>query len=242
MPRIGFITALPAEAGSLHRRRPGFDGLAELPGGHLLTVSGTGPDHARRAAARLLDHGVSALVSWGCAAALDARLKPGDLALPERILGTDGRAHATHAEWRGRVIAALPSDLPTVAGALAESPEIVADGAAKQALYAVTKALAVDMESAAIARVAEARGLPFLAVRAIADSASMALPRAVSLALTPRGDVRFAILLTQVLSQPGQILELLSLGRAFGAAMASLRLARSRMGHDFCLPKPYVGA
>lgn len=236
MNRVGFIAALPAESRSLYRRGLGFDGVAALPGGHCLTVSGTGPENARRAALRLLDEGVVALVSWGCAAALAPSLKPGDLAVPERILGTDGRVHTVDAEWRGRFVSALTPTISPVAGTLAESPEIVPDPAAKKALHSATGAEAVDMESAAIARVAEARGLPFLAVRAIADSASMRLPHAVMIALTPRGDVRLAILLSQLLRHPGQLGELLGLGRAFGMSMAGLRLARSLAGESFCLP------
>lgn len=65
---VGFVTALPAEARTLVRQRVRFDELVELPGGHRLIVSGAGPTHAENAAARLLEHKVDALISWGCAA------------------------------------------------------------------------------------------------------------------------------------------------------------------------------
>jgi adenosylhomocysteine nucleosidase len=238
---LGFITALPPEAGSLSRRRPGFGDLVALPGGHCLAVSGAGPFHAHQAALRLIGQGVAALVSWGCAAALDPRLNPGDLVLPERILGIDGSAYAVDAEWRDRLIRMLSPAVPTMAGALTESAHIVPGGAEKQALHAATGAIAVDMESAAIARLAHAHGLPFLAVRAVADTAAMKLPDAVIIALNPRGDVRLRKLLGYSVRHPAQFIELARLGRAFGAAMATLRHARSLTGNDCCFLPPPAG-
>ncbi len=241
MKSIGFIVALPAEAGSLGRRRIGFNDLVELPEGHWLTVSGTGRDHAFKAAARLVELGVAALVSWGCAAALDPRLRPGALVLPKSILGAAGGEHAIDTEWRGRLARALSQTLPIHAGALIESEWIIPSGVEKQALFAGTGAVAADMESAAVARAAHSRGLPFLAVRTIADSAAMRLPDAVTAALSPRGDIVLAKLLSHSLRHPAQFIELARLSRAFGAATATLRRVRNLSGADCCFTPPPVG-
>jgi adenosylhomocysteine nucleosidase len=241
MQPLGFVIALPAEARSLMRRRAGFGDLVQLPEGHWLAVSGAGPEHARQAVSRLLERKVAALVSWGCAAALAPRLRPGELVVPERLLGADGIEHAVDAEWRRRFTRALSPALPTIAGTLLESPRIVAGRVEKQALYAATGGVAVDMESAAVVRAAAARGLPFLAVRAIADPAAMALPEAVAIALNPRGDVRLGALLRHLLGHPAQIAELTRLGRAFGSAVATLHRARSLSGPDCCFAPPSDG-
>lgn len=232
MQPIGFIVALPAEAGSLIRQRLDFDSLVRLPGGHGLAVSGAGPDAARHAAARLLEQGVAALVSWGCAAALAPGLRSGALVLPTRILGADGAELAVDAAWRQRLIQALVPALPVAGGTLLESPRIVADPAEKHALHAQTGALAVDMESAAVARVAAETGLPCLVVRAIADTAAMPLPQAVARALNPRGDVRLGVLLRHLAAHPAQVPELIRLGRAFAAATHTLRRVRELAGSD----------
>src|SRR5207248_173173 len=52
---------------------------------------------------------------------------------------------------------------------------LVADPAEKQRLVEQTGADAVDMESAAVAEVCAARGVPFLAVRAVSDTVDTAL-------------------------------------------------------------------
>ena len=194
------------------------------------------------AAARLLERETAGLVSWGCAAALAPHLEPGDLVLPQAVLGADGRRQAITAEWRDRLVRALSPALPVHSGTLLESARILPDRPAKQVLYARTGALAADMESAAIAHVAQSRGLPFLAVRAIADSAAMRLPEAVTAALGPRGDIAWAKLLGHCLRQPIQIIELARLGRAFGAAMATLRRVRALSGADCGFTSPCAGA
>jgi adenosylhomocysteine nucleosidase len=239
---VGFIVALPSEAGSLGARPPGFGGLVDLPEGHWLAVSGAGPDYAFEAACRLLERGVAGLVSWGCAAALAPHLKPGHLILPEFVLGAEGSRQVSHADWRSRLARALSPTLPVHTGTLIESVRIIPGCAEKQALYARTEAVATDMESAAVARVAHSRGLPFLAVRAIADSAAMRLPAAVTAALSPRGDIALTKLLGHSLRHPGQFIELARLGRAFGAAMATLRRVRKLSGADCGFTPPFTGA
>jgi adenosylhomocysteine nucleosidase len=52
---------------------------------------------------------------------------------------------------------------------------LVSDPAEKQSLHVETGADVADMESAAVAEVCAARGIPFLAVRAVSDTADMAL-------------------------------------------------------------------
>ena len=233
VPPIGIVVALPAEARTVVRQRLEFESLHKLPGGHWLTVSGAGPENAHGAASRLLDHNVEGLMSWGCAAAIAHHLLPGQLVLPEVVLDEEGHAHAADSAWLRRLSASLPSGLLSHGGHLMESARVVGTRAAKASLHTSTGAIAVDMESGAIARIARARCVPFLAVRAIADSAAMDVPRAVSRALNPRGDVRTAVLLAQLALHPLQIGELIALGRAFGAALRTLYQVRRAAGSDF---------
>jgi len=204
-------------------------------------VSGAGPHNARIAAFRLIERKIGALVSWGCAAALDHSLNAGDLVLPERIVTPDGTGHAVSPGWRERAHHALKPTLRITSGPLWGSPEIVASSAEKQMLHSANGAVAVDMESAAVASVAEARGLPFLAVRAIADPACMSLPRSVTVAVDERGDVNLPKLLRHALSHPAEFVALARLGKAFNAAANTLRRTVHLLGSDFLLPPPAAG-
>lgn len=235
MKSIGFVIALPAEARTLARRRAGFGELLELAGGHRLIVSGAGPNHAHSAASRLLEHKVDALVSWGCAAALDPTLNPGDLVLPDHILAPDGFEHTVCFEWHERVRRALAPVLRITTGPLLGSSKIIAGSAEKQELHLDRGAIAVDMESASVASVAKARGLPFLAVRAIADPARMSLPDSVTIAMDERGDVKLPKLLRHALAHPADFIALARLGKAFYAATDTLRRTALILGTDLSL-------
>ena len=56
-------------------------------------------------------------------------------------------------------------------GAIATGDQVVFSDERKQWMHGAWGALAVEMESAAVAQVAQANGIPWLAVRAISDSA-----------------------------------------------------------------------
>ena len=101
---------------------------------------------------------------------------------------------------------------------------IIAGQAEKRRLGRETGAAIADMESAAVAAVAEAAGLPFAVLRAICDPAGRALPPAALVALDGSGRLAPARIAWSVLTLPGQIPTLLAL--AGEAAMARTALRR----------------
>lgn len=237
MQSIGILVALPDEGRTLIRRRLSFESLTALPQGHWLAVSGAGPKAAERHAQYLLKQGISGLISWGCAAALKNDLAPGTLLLPERVRSAPGLDHAVDAEWHAEVKSALKRHHTPWTETLVESSVVVASAHDKRSLHQTSGACAVDMESAAVARVAETKGIPFLVIRSVADPAQLDFPPAILDALNPRGDVRMRALLTGLLRKPGAIPELMALGRHFNAAMKTLHATRSLLGDDFRYPK-----
>ena len=238
MPSIGIVVALPAEARSIVRQRLGFESLHKLPSGHWLTVSGAGPDAADAAVNRLIEREVTALMSWGCAAAISEHLAPGHLVLAENIIGVDDQLYSTDTAWRQRLVANLPPQLKPQSGAIRESRHVVITRTEKASLHRQTGAVAVDMESGAIARRARAHSLPFLAVRAIADPAVMDFPSAVTHSMNPRGDVRIIELLNHIARRPREIPDLIRLVQAFGAAVRTLQQAHQHAGPDFSFSPP----
>jgi len=96
-------------------------------------------------------------------------------------------------------------------------------------------AVAVDMESAAVAAVAQERALPFLAVRAIADPADMALPSAVMRAADAHGRINRPVLLAHTLLHFGQVGAMLRLASHFRAALRTLTGTAHQMGDGLLL-------
>lgn len=223
MTKVGIVVAMAVECTSLTRQQLREGDCLPLDENSLLALSGAGPKAADRAASQLLGHGADVLISWGCAAALDSRLKPGDLFLPERIIGADSAVLTTAADWRNRLIQRLAGHVDVFEGALAESQGIVATPLEKHAIHAATTARALDMESAAVARLALRFDKPFLAVRSIADPSHVTVPPSVLAAFDANGKLDVPKMLARALFRPTDFIGIVRLGRHFGAAMKSLR-------------------
>jgi adenosylhomocysteine nucleosidase len=220
---LGVVAALTAESRPLGavRRGPQRDAPAALADGTLLMVSGVGCAAAARGARRLVDAGARALLSWGVAGGLDPALRAGALFLPGEVVLSDGAVYATTHEWRLALATAAASCHPVTGGRLLSLSEVLGSVADKAIAFRRTGAAAVDMESGAIAEVARAAQLPFLVVRAIADTAGDALPRTV-VAIAGSGAVRIPRLLAALARAPGDLPALLRLARSFRAASRSL--------------------
>jgi hopanoid-associated phosphorylase len=209
---IGVVTGLRAEARCLG----GLDLAVACSGGR--------PARARAEAERLVAEGAAGLVSFGLAGGLSPALASGDLVLAGAVVVPGGGRLATDPVWRSRLSAliATASAAPRQA-AVAGSDRLLATIVAKRALFEATGALAVDMESHAVAEAAQREGLPFVVLRAIADRADETLPRAAGVALGPGGEIRPLLVARALLRRPGELPALLRLGRQSRAALAVLR-------------------
>src|SRR5690606_5015038 len=147
-------------------------------------------DETRLAA--LLEKAISentrGIISFGICGGLRPDLKPGTC-----IVGTavvfDGSPQVTDAAWTKQIAARLPQ---VELGAVAGSRAVIADPSEKRALWESTGAIAADMESHVVARIAEKHSLPFAILRAVADPAHQRIPPAAIRGMKPDGsaDVR----------------------------------------------------
>lgn len=180
-----------------------------------------GGDHERTAA--LLDRVASrakCLVSFGVAGALAPGLRAGDVILSGDVIGEDDRWSPTD-DFHERILD-LAWQIGAFAGPVLGARAILATEDAKRAAWRETGALAVDMESAAVASAAEAAGIPFLVLRAIADPAMRELPPAALIPLAEDGTPALAQVLAEVLRRPRQIPALLALARETRQALLAL--------------------
>jgi adenosylhomocysteine nucleosidase len=218
----GIVAALAREAQALGpalERHAGYDVLA---GGTLRAVSGMGCGPAGIAARRLVEAGATALISWGVAGALDPSLRAGAICLPREIVAPDGMRFATAPAWHRTLAASIASYQPVASGALLTRARPLAGIAEKAAARSETGAIAVDMESSAVAEVAAATHVPFMAVRVIVDTAREAIPAAVT-AAAESGEVRIAQLLAALARSPRDLAAVVRLARGYRAAARSLR-------------------
>jgi adenosylhomocysteine nucleosidase len=224
---VGVVAALASEARALGASMPrGGDPplseLALLGEGSLLATSGIGRVAAAAAAQALVDAGVSALMTFGMAGGLDPALKPGSVVIPCELFSTDGARYAACRAWREQVAAAVSPLCAVTEGNLLTSSRAIETPADKAAAFRNTGAVAVDMESAAVAEIAAQHSFPFIAVRVIVDTAADMLPRAVVEA-SRAGHLQFARLIGGLVLAPREIPSLLRLAQRYRIAMRSLR-------------------
>jgi adenosylhomocysteine nucleosidase len=218
---VGIVAALAAEARTLGPTKSAFAQPTALPDGTLLAVSGIGCAAATRAAQSLVEAGVAALASWGMAGGLDPALRAGSIFLPSEVISADGACLPTARHWRERLATALVARQPLEHGKLLSSSHAVAAVAEKAAIFRATGASAVDMESLAIAQIAAAGKLPFIAVRVIVDTAHDALPRAV-VAAGRSGQVQMWRLMGALALAPAEFPAVIRLAQQYRRARRSL--------------------
>ncbi len=216
----------PASGGARNGRE--HAPLHRLSDGSLVAISGIGAAAAAQAAESLVAAGVTALLSWGVAGALDPKFAAGDLLLPRQVIAPDGAGILTTPAWRERLATSLPAGLVPSSATLLTNPTALATVADKAMAWRTTGAGAVDMETLAIGRIAIARELPFIAVRVIVDTATDHLPQAVMTA-SRDGQVRIGLLLRGLLRAPTEIGGLLRLARRYRSAKRTLA-AVARVG------------
>jgi adenosylhomocysteine nucleosidase len=197
----------------------------------LVEVSGIGRRRAEDASRRLLDRGAAALVSWGMAGGLQSNLCAGTVILPDSVVEADGSRIRTDLEWRDRLLVRIDGRVASSTAPLAQAAMAVVSPEQKLEIRLRTGAGAVDMESAAVAEVATSAGIPWIAVRVVADTADVRLPEAALQVYDEEGRLKRGVLL-RLVARPWTWSGLVALGRAGVAAGRSMRRVWTLAGPD----------
>ena len=222
-----------SEARSLTMVPIGVDGLVRLSETTLLKVAGIGAKRAFAASELLIAEGAAALLSWGSGGALHPKLSPGNLILPRSVIVSQKNVFPTDADWHNRLVARLKNHLEIHSEPLAQSPSVLTSPMEKFNFLNQNDAIAVDMESGSVAEIASRANLPFMAIRAIADTADMAIPVSALNAIDEHGGLRPMRLLSTLARKPSDLIPLARLSRSFRAARSTLETVARLAGNDF---------
>lgn len=198
---VALVCAVPAEERML-RRFAGAD--------VRIVVTGMGAGAAERRAGEAIHHGATAAISVGFCGALDLSLERGDVVVPE-----DVRDHATGDTWICDAV--LGRGAGDRHGTLVTTHAVVSDPDARARL----DALAVDMESAGIARACARAGIPFAVIRAVTDRADERLPDLTGV-VDAAGSVRPTKALVHLATRPSDLPAWVRLARGARAARKGL--------------------
>jgi len=186
-------------------RRIEIDGVTGFMGRHAgrayrLVLTGIGPEAAAAAARAVLHQEATALaISAGFAGALMPGATVGDVIVATSVVS--GRFDGSWTQSGGSIVceervrrsvetAATEMGVVVQSGPVLSLSSVVCRAVDKQDLYHRTGAVALDMESAAIGKVAQSHGIPFAVIRTVSDVADEDLPLDFNVFLKPWGWVR----------------------------------------------------
>ncbi len=188
--QIGIIIALPTEWGYFRKvfhvhQEQRLGGCRHYMGrfGRLpisVVISGVGKTNARTAAQLLCESDrPSALVSLGYAGALNPELKRGDIVLSS-YCRNDEEIQVTALDQnlseRLKAVADESHEHHVYVSPLYTANRIIARHEEKRQLYDRMHTDIVDMESFAVYQIAKSRGIPFIGIHAITDTAEEDIP------------------------------------------------------------------
>ena len=233
---VGFVFALGIESGCLEDLLKGSvtirgNGFVAREGGlngrrTVIMLAGAGRENARRATELLIDgHRPGRVISAGFAGALSASLKRNDILLADRLLcETGGNVAEIAVELPANLIAAATQQC-VLRGTLLTADHVVRLPSQRRKLFERFGAVAVDMETFAVAEVCRRRQVPFSSVRVINDLADETLPPDVEHLVNQRSvAAQFGAALGAVWRRPVSVKDMYQLRE--NALVASLELAK----------------
>lgn len=195
----------------------------------LVLETGVGPKRARSALEWLLSNPhirgrictPTFLLVAGFAGALSAELQAGDMVLADAVADTEGNLWPT--TWPCPSASQFDR-LPLRRGTILTTPYLVCDPKDKQRLGDEYRAMAVDMESATVARVCTLRGVPFRILRAVSDDVRTPVSPNLA-AVLATGRVAWVRLVGALLRRPALMKEMVALGQTTQLAARNLAQA-----------------
>ena len=245
--------AFAREVGAFKRRviRPtplaheGLRGFRAVVGGQELAVigHGIGQSRAMETARRAFDLMPRAelVIGTGVVGALSNALKPGDLILADRIFASVAEGEIAgqvaafgdvHLGAIGRMLSAAGVNYST--GAILTTHRVLTV-AEKRCAMESNGAIAVDMESAAIAVEAAARGLPFIVLRAVLDEVDDEVAGAAAMA-DEQGQVKPLAATAYLVRNPGIVLKIPRMIRNLSRATTAIADALEAIAYEGKLP------
>ena len=225
---IGLVCALPMEiqpfldrcehvkkyTGGSYVFRGGFLGQIKV----AVVQTGVGFARARAATQALIDaHSPPWVLSVGFSGALQTGMKIGDIVVATSVSDLHGQ------ELKNDVHFPEDREQGLYVGRVINTDQIVRTVEEKLQLAEQHDALAVDLESLAVAQVCQAEKKGFMAIRAISDDCSADLPSEVMSILGETGAVRAGAALGAVFKRPESIKEMWKMRG--DASRAATRLA-----------------
>ncbi|WP_027720197.1 phosphorylase [Maridesulfovibrio zosterae] len=187
-------------------------------------ISGIGTERAAKASQLMCAENPDLILSIGVSGGLAPGLQAGTIVTATTIhsdIADYAPWHENDEDAKGRS-ELLPTCGDIQCGRLitAEKPVLTPDD--KVLMHDRTGALAVDMESIAVARTARASKIPFACIRAVSDDSTRKIPIESMSGVDETGKTSLKPILIAILKRPTLILELIPMGMDYSKALKAL--------------------
>jgi len=177
--------------------------------------------------------GARGIISFGVCGGLDPKLRPGKVVIASSVLAGKDEAYPSDLLWAEELLRMIPgAGYSPIAGV--HSP--MTSFEERQDFHATTGAVAADMESQIVARIAAEFRIPFAACRVVLNPAHRILPRAALIKIGPAGKPRLRKIGGSVVKDPRQLPRLSRLAVDAVIAVRALRRAKQRLGTHLGFP------
>jgi adenosylhomocysteine nucleosidase len=217
---VAVIFALGIEAGGLEDlltdvvtiRSPGITVRRGRLGSRRVAIAQSGPGceaAARATVALIAAHTPDWIFSAGFAGGLDEKLKKRDILMADQVAYHDGRQFSLDLKVDPEALASMPG---VHAGTLLTTDHIIRLPKEKRELGEKHGALAVDMETFAVAEACRQDKVPLIAVRIVSDAVDDELPKDIDRLMRQKTVVRKAgAVVGSIMNRPGSVKDMLQL-------------------------------
>ena len=160
------------------------------------------------------------LVSFGIAGGLAPELTAGTVIVSGEVVSE--RERWANNPKNQQQVSRFARSIGAVEGLVFGAGSILATQTEKSRAWTKTRALAVDLESEIVARIATALGIPFVVLRTVADTARRDLPPASLIPLDANGKPFLPKVFAEVLRRPSQLPEMIGLAQETRIALSAL--------------------
>jgi len=182
--------------------------------------------------------GVRGIISFGVCGGLDPKLRPGKVVIASSVFAGKDEAYPSDFLWAEELLRMIPgsgySPIVGVASPMTSFEE-------RRDFHATTGAVAADMESQIVARIAAEFRIPFAVCRVVLNPAHRILPRAALINIGPAGKPRLRKIGGSVVQDPRQLPRLGRLAVDAVIAVRALRSAKRRLGTHLGFPHLHSG-
>jgi nucleoside phosphorylase len=186
----------------------------------VIAISGMGKQNAEKTARYVMnEYTPQGLLSVGFSAATLHGIKTGVVILPEQILdiNSDGKIISNiqieQDWWKNQLWDAI-----NFSGISLCVDKVITTGSLKQEMGKLYHAVIMDMESAAVAKMAEQARIPFCAIRVVSDTAEEDLPVDFNLFTDDKNNIQKSKIIYYLLLHPLKIVLFLNLMKKTKAA------------------------